>query len=492
MFRDSDFNVNQELPPNADDVIHDLDLGTLIVSMASGDEIVAKASRVALLNGLDRPEDIVYRQRVLSDCFENVDLVREIYDMAVSAVRDQKRLFWFASHGTPSGLMSQSPQVIAMYMQYLKRLRALVDEHDHEFDSEGWATLFEVLKRDLSDDYFDLVDDHLRLLKFKDGMLISARLSFGNTGLDYALRDPSGARQSFLERLGVGGRKSYSFEIPPRDEAGSKALSDLVNRGVNSAANSLAQAADHLADFFVMLRTELAFYVGCLNLGERLTRIGEPTCVPQPRPWMPSTLDFTGLYDICLSLRNAQPVVGNDAIADGRTLIVVTGANSGGKSTFLRSVGLAHLMMKSGMFVAAQSFEASVSERIFTHFIREEDTSMTSGKLDEELARMSAIADEVSPHCIVLFNESFSATNEREGSEIARQVLQALLDSDIRAVVVTHLFDLANYFYLHSPDTTLFLQAGRESELGRTFKLLPGEPLPTSFAEDVYERIGGW
>jgi DNA mismatch repair ATPase MutS len=247
-----------------------------------------------------------------------------------------------------------------------------------------------------------------------------------------------------------------------------------------------------LADFFIMLRAELAFYVGCLNLGERLTQIGEPMCVPLPRPWAPPRLRFTGLYDVCLSLRNAQRAVGNDADADGRTLIVVTGANSGGKSTFLRSVGLAYLMMRAGMNVAAESFDASTCEGVFTHFIREEDTSMTSGKLDEELSRMSDIADQVSPRCVVLFNESFSATNEREGSEIARQVLRALLDSDIRAVVVTHLYDLANHFYLHANHSTLFLQAGRESEAGRTFKLLPGEPLPTSFAEDVYQRIGGW
>ena len=323
-------------------------------------------------------------------------------------------------------------------------------------------------------------------------MLISAGLSFGNTGRDYALRDPADARQSIRERFGVGGRKSYSFEIAPRDDAGSKALNELVNRGVNSAANSLTQAADHLSNFFVMLRAELAFYVGCLNLSERLSALGEPMSLPRPLPWSPARLRFVGLYDVCLSLRNSRRVVGNEAVADDRRLIVVTGANSGGKSTFLRSVGLATLMMRAGMFVAAESFGASTCERLFTHFVREEDASMTSGKLDEELARMSAIADEVRPRCLVLFNESFSATNEREGSEIAHQVLQALLDSDVRAVIVTHLYELAQRFYLAAPDVTLFLQAGRESEVGRTFKLLPGKPLPTSFAEDVYERIGGW
>ncbi len=492
MFRDADFAVNQPLPENADQLVHDLDLETLLGTMAGNDKLVYSVSKVALLDGLNIPDDITYRQRVLADCFEHSEIVREIYELAVSAVNDRQKMFWFSSRGTPTRMMSQSPQVIAMYVEYLKRLRRIVDEHSDKFSSEGWTTLFRVLKDELGDDYFMLIDDHLKQLKFKSGTLISARLSFGNTGLDYVLRDSRHTKQTFREILGVGGRKSYSFEIPPRDEAGSKALEDLMNRGVNTAANSLSQAADHLSNFFVMLRTELAFYVGCLNLRERLTTIGEPVCVPTPRPWSPARLNFAGLYDVCLSLRNNRRVVGNDANADGRSLMVVTGANSGGKSTFLRSVGVAHLMMRAGMMVAGESFEASTCEGVFTHFVREEDTSMTSGKLDEELARMSVIADEIRPHCVVLFNESFSATNEREGSEIARQVLQALIDSDIRPLIVTHLFDLAEHFYENASDTTLFLQAGRETETGRTFKVLPGKPLPTSFAEDVFARIGGW
>lgn len=107
---------------------------------------------------------------------------------------------------------------------------------------------------------------------------------------------------------------------------------------------------------------------------------------------------------------------------------VVTGANQGGKSTFLRSVGLAQLMLQCGMFVPAEAFAASVAGGIYTHYRREEDTAMQSEKLDEELARMSAIVDLLRPHDLVLLNESFAATNEREGSEIVRQIIDALVE----------------------------------------------------------------
>ena len=185
-------------------------------------------------------------------------------------------------------------------------------------------------------------------------------------------------------------------------------------------------------------------------------------------------------------------MTGNDIDADGTQLVVITGANSGGKSTFLRSIGLAQLMMQAGMMVAARSFRSSLCRGVFTHFIREEDPDLVSGRLDDELARMSAIADQISPGCLMLFNESFAATNEREGSEIGRQVTTALLEAGVRVFFVTHHFDLADGFRRNAAGRTLFLRAPRQPDGRRDFKLIVADPLPTSYGADIYYRIGGW
>jgi DNA mismatch repair ATPase MutS len=170
---------------------------------------------------------------------------------------------------------------------------------------------------------------------------------------------------------------------------------------------------------------------------------------------------------------------------------MITGANQGGKSTFLRSVGLAQLMMQSGMFVGAQSLRASIGAGLATHYRREEDETMESGKLDEELRRMSEIADQIVPGALILCNESFASTNEREGSEIARQVVRAMLDKQIRVLFVTHMYDLAHSFHAQQRGSALFLRAEREPDGRRTFQLREGEPLPTSYGEDSYRRIFG-
>ena len=108
-----------------------------------------------------------------------------------------------------------------------------------------------------------------------------------------------------------------------------------------------------------MLRTELGFYVGCLNLHGRLMAKKEPVCFPTPAPAGERRHRFRGLYDVCLSLHMEHRVVGNTVDADAKGLTIVTGANQGGKSSFLRSIGLAQVMMQCGMFVSAETFQPS-------------------------------------------------------------------------------------------------------------------------------------
>lgn len=268
-------------------------------------------------------------------------------------------------------------------------------------------------------------------------------------------------------------------------------MQELKDRGINQVANALAQSADHIDSFLNMLRTEMAFYIGCLNLHEQLIRQGNPLTFPVPvaaREWRHTC---RGLYDVCLALTKKQKVVGNEVDADGKEVMIITGANQGGKSTFLRGMELAQLMMQCGMFVGASSFSANLCRGLFTHYRRKEDASMKSGKLDEELERMSKLVEHLSADMMVLFNESFAATNEREGSEIARQITTALLEKRIKVVFVTHQFAFANSFFTRQLDTAIFLRAERRAGGGRTYKLTEGEPLRTSFGEDVYQSVFG-
>jgi MutS domain V len=490
LFPDADFDFDAPLPPSHADLIQDLELSTVLTAMTDGDKFLLDVSTRVLLACQADAEVIRYRQEVLADCLAAPGVIREMYAIAVGALRDKRGVWGFLSSRHPSSILSGAVNQLDVLIVRLRQLRRLADEHAARFRSAGLTKLFESLQRELDDEYFDTLARHLRQLRFRDGVPMSARLDGDNSGIDFVLRSGP-TRRSWKELVGLESRSVYSFSLPPRDDAGAQALSDLTSRGINLVANAAARSSDHVSSYFTMLRAELGFYVSCLSLHDQLAAASIPVTFPVPAAPDTPQLRCADLRDASLALRIGR-VVGNNVDADGKPLIVITGASSGGKSTFLRSVGLAQLMMQAGLFVTAQAFRSSVCRQVFTHFIREEDASMVSGRLDEELTRMSAIADELEPRCLVLFNESFAATNEREGSEIGIQVVRALLEAGIRVCFVTHQFTFADGFRRSQPEGTLFLRAPRQADGQRTFRLEVAEPLPTSYGHDIYNRIGGW
>jgi DNA mismatch repair ATPase MutS len=491
MHRDRDFDLGAALPPNSDALIQDLELTTLFNAMALGDKYLYEVARKAVLQILRDEEEVRYRQYVLYDVLANPLVVRQLYDLTIEAkVRENELRSWMYSR-SPSSVLARSVQMLQMFVVMLKQLKGIGTYNSQRFSSEGFKTLFAMLDRELKDDYFVSIQDHLNELKFRDGVLISAALGEGNKGADYTLRRPKDRTKNWITRLMTPKAPAYTWRLPPRDENGAKALGELADRGLNLVANALAQSDDHILSFFAMLRTELAFYIGCLNLAEQLAKKEQPISFPAPAALDERKLTFSGLYDVCLTFATDRRVVGNELNADNRDLMIVTGANQGGKTTFLRSLGLAQLMMQCGMFVPAESFSANLCSHIFTHYRREEDATMKSGKLDEELSRCSEIIDAIAPDAFLLFNESFAATNEREGSEIARQITSALQEKRIKIAFVTHLYDFARSVYDKDIGTSIFLRAERQADGERSFKLREGEPLETAYGEDLYDEIFG-
>jgi DNA mismatch repair ATPase MutS len=477
MYRDQDFDVKQKLPSNEQALMQDLELDTLLNAMALDDKFLLEVAKSSLLTSLNDVDIILYRQNILRDCLKNPAIVRDIYNIAVEAIESEKKHYWGFSSRSPGTILYVSIEAMQTFVEMLKKLRDVADKHFDQFNSEGFKSLFKMLQNELTDEYFATIHNHLKQLKFRGGILVSAELGKGNKGINYILHKLQEMHQSWLMWILWQLREilpddvfsffsdkppPQTFYLYPRDESGARALGELRDRGINLVANALAQSTEHILSFFNMLRTELAFYIGCLNLHEKLIQKGELISFPVPISHDEREFSCIGLYDICLSLSLKQRVVGNEINADNKDLIIITGANQGGKSTFLRSVGLAQLMMQCGMFVPAESLRANVCKGLFTHYKREEDTSMKSGKLDEELSRMSNIVENLAPNSMILFNESFAATNEREGSEIARQVTSALLEKQIKVFFVTHQYEFAHSYYDKKMENAIFLRAERK------------------------------
>ena len=104
---------------------------------------------------------------------------------------------------------------------------------------------------------------------------------------------------------------------------------------------------------------------------------------------------------------------------------------------------------------------------------------------------MSTIVDHINPASLLLCNESFASTNELEGSQLARHIIDAMIDSGVKVFLVTHIYDLAQSLHARYNPAHMFLRAERRPDGGRTFRLLPGGPEPTSHGQDSFRQIFG-
>ncbi|MFE3960046.1 hypothetical protein ACFXPS_38460 [Nocardia sp. NPDC059091] len=338
------------------------------------------------------------------------------------------------------------------------------------------------------EEYLNELGRNIEAMAFEQGFEVSAEVGPNGGVAGTVLHEPP--RQSRRRKTLFASRERHVIEIS--DVSAKKFCSRLLGTTLDRVADVVTRATEALTDFFQTARAELGFLLGCVNLHERLRAADHPVCFPRPIPagGTPS-YDFRSLRDpaICLSARSS--VEGNTIDGRGRLLTVVTGANSGGKSTFLRSLGIAQVMMQAGMFVVAEAFEADIRTGIFTYFRNQDDSSMTYGRLKEELVRMRDLTGRVDAGSMVLLNEPFASTSEQDATEILSPITQALVDVGVKVLVVTHLYDFAAARAEQQRPTDLFLRAQRRADGSRTFRLEPGAPELTAHAMDIYRKIFG-
>lgn len=481
-----DFDPHAPAPEHASDLTQDLQLDYLWEAMGGGDRFLRNLAIAATLHPVSDAATILYRQQAFADCLRDPGIVQRLYGLAIEAREVNRGIFSMPLKGHPGTNLHHSVQSLTRLLSVIEKLREESARAKTQFSSPAFLGFFDTVARELDEAYMTELRERLNELDFPGGVLMSARIDVAGQVTGQVLRRTLSRNRRFLSRVALK-RPTHAFVLPDRDEAGHNRLEELRDRSLNDVANAAAQAVDHVRAFFEALRTESGFYLAELNLHDALSRLGAPTCTPT----VAENLSTHGLYDPCLALRTGVAPVGNDVTLAEEQLLLVTGANHGGKSTFLRALGTAQLMFQSGLFAPADSFAGATAGMLFTHWAREEDLKLEHGKLDDELDRMSTIVDAIHPGDLLLCNESFASTNEAEGSELALDVTRSLVGSGVRVRFVTHLYDFADEIRRSGEPRAVFLRAPRDDSGGRSYHLEPGEPLPTSFGVDLFDRRFG-
>lgn len=517
-------------------IIQDLGLNTLFRAAAreiqkDGDKIVRLGEPVPFLEStmkkvmmvpLETEEEILYRQDILKDCLAREDFIRELYAFSAQILTDWDKLGRKAggklgTRNSPRALIAEI-HVLQLFVKSLSGLKALFAKYGEAIRSEGLRSLRERLDREFSD---ELEADLGRILEgiafyandkesgpqillghtvnkprivigcnIGDGLKLNAfRLEEVETDVR-RYRNPgsmlSRARKFWNEKT----KPLFYVQNETELAAQAQELEYQAVRYIVSRCDSFYNAFN---GFFGQLHTQAAFYLGVVNLRHHMERFKIACCYP--RVTAGDVLRFRELKEFVMGLEQHLDPVGNTCDIRGKMLLIVTGANQGGKSTFLRSIGIAQIMMQCGLPVTALEYESGIFPVFFTHFTRREDSAMNSGRLDEELGRMSRIVDNLGERSMVLLNESFASTTEKDGSVIAYDIIRAMKEYGVKVLTVTHLLSFAQRVYEESadaPDSGVeFLSAQRKADGERTYKMIQHAPELTSFGLDLYDEIIG-
>lgn len=240
----------------------------------------------------------------------------------------------------------------------------------------------------------------------------------------------------------------------------------------------------------VSVERELQFYISYLGYISKLDRAAVRFSFPE---LLKDTkcVEVRGLFDIALAQKvvgDGKSVVPNDLVLEPpKQLAVITGPNSGGKTTFARAFGQLSYLSKLGCPVPAKKATLPLFDQIFTHFEREENLDDLRGKLEDELVRIHKILDQATGHSLIIMNESFGDTTLEDSKLLGHAVLSQIIDLGAICICVTFVDELASI-----GDATLSLMSTVEPNdpTKRTYSIVVQDANGLAYALAIAEKYG--
>lgn len=452
-------------------------------------------------------DQILYRQEVEKD-LENPLLMKEIQIFAEQMVLARRYLglidqLYFKNH--KEGWFLES---VLAYGDAVEGLAGGVSSVD--LQSRGLKSLRDYLRDYVKSNWFTAMMAEARKIKNELNSIQYCIHIKGNwVGVRSYELEPNYSEeveQTFL-KFQQGAVKDYRLKLGGAGMSYVEAqILDCVAKlypEVFDALDRFCQAhLDFMDETIRVFDREIQFYLAYYEFISRLKQAGLKFCYPrisntEKTVWAYEAFDIA-LANQCVSEK--MPIVTNDfELGKNERIIVVTGPNQGGKTTFARMFGQIHYLAGLGLPVPGQEAHLFLWDRIYTHFEKEEDIRNLRGKLQDDLVRIREILEHATSESIIILNEIFTSTSLKDATFLSKQVMEEMLQLDAFCVWVTFIDELTSY---HEKIVSMVSTVLPDNPMVRTYKVLRQPADGLSFAihivrkyrltyEQIKERITG-
>ncbi|HWP48738.1 MAG TPA: hypothetical protein VNM22_16400 [Candidatus Limnocylindrales bacterium] len=491
LFEKTEGGVKKETP-EAPVFFVDLNLDQVIeVITARKEEYNLKPFFYTSLKDMDT---IKYRQEVMRD-LENETLVEKIESFA-QKMRAMRRCLalvdklYYKYH--KEGWFLEAVNIYCDAVNGLTHDLSLAD-----LKSRGFLAFREYLMNYAKSDRFTLLLAETKKLKadlatVKYCLLIkgnSVRVRKYESEMDY-----SAEVEKTFEKFKQGVVKDYRVKLPIGSSMNhvEAQILDLVARLYPEIFLNLddfcAKNGHFVDETIAVFDREIQFYIAYLEYLETFKRAGLKFCYPQVSNTCKEVYNYEG-FDLALAYKlineNSSVVCNDFYLKDPERILVVTGPNQGGKTTFARTFGQLHYLASLGCPVPGREAQLFLFDSLFTHFEKEENIQNLRGKLEDDLIRIYHILDQATSNSILIMNEIFTSTTLRDGVFLSKKIMEKIIQLDLLCVWVTFLDELASF---NEKTVSMVSTVVPENPALRTYKIVRGPADGLAYAIAIADK----
>ncbi len=233
---------------------------------------------------------------------------------------------------------------------------------------------------------------------------------------------------------------------------------------------------------------EIQFYMAYLDYISVLKISGLSFCYPEITNNKNELYNYQG-FDLALAnklIGENSLIVCNDFQLSGQErVLVITGPNQGGKTTYARTIGQLHYLANIGCPVPGKKAKLLLFDKLFTHFEKEERTEDHRSKLENDLIKTHQILSASTESSILIMNEILSSTTLQDAVYLSKELMEKIFRLDAICVWVTFIDELAS---LNEKTVSMVSTVDPKNPAVRTFKIIRKETTGIAYALSLAEK----